>query len=94
MGATPQTNSCSPSTRWVWKQVKMSRPPEANSDSAPKARRWYTLPALDWRRPFTIRVKYRGGAECWFEIHARGQIGRFPGHVSLYDAMREVAQQK
>ena len=94
MGATSNTNSSSPSTRWVWKQVKMSRPPEADRDSAPKGRRWYRLPTLDWRRPFTVSVKYRGGAECWFEIRARGQMGRFPGHVSLYDAMREVSGQR
>lgn len=38
----------------------------------------------------TITIKYRGGAECWYEIRARGSLGRFHGATALHDVMREI----
>lgn len=80
------------STTWEWKRVKVSRAPQASEDRRPKGGRWFHLPPWEWRRrPLHITVKYRGGPEAWFEVHARGSMGRFPGHVSLFDAISEVA---
>jgi hypothetical protein len=44
----------------------------------------------DRRKPLTLTISYRGGPEQWFEIHARGSIGRFPGYVALSDVMAAI----
>jgi hypothetical protein len=48
------------------------------------------MPYRNPRDPLSITVKYRGGPEAWYEIHARGSMGRFPGYVSLHDALSEI----
>lgn len=35
-------------------------------------------------------VRFRGGAECWWEITARGNVWRAPGYVSLHDVMARI----
>jgi hypothetical protein len=78
------------STRWEWRRVKINRAPQASSNSAPKALRWRKLPRLDWRKPITCTIKYRGGAEAWVEIHARGDIGRYPGSAAIVDILGDM----
>lgn len=79
-----------PSTHWEWRRVKIASPPEARKGRAPKAGRWWFLPRWPDRKPLPMTVKFRGGSECWYEVHARGQTGRFPGTASIHDVMREV----
>jgi hypothetical protein len=45
------------------------------------------------RDPLTMKVRYRGGAEAWWLIEARGRSVAFPGHMCIHDVMREVCQQ-
>lgn len=92
MSANRESNECTPSTAWEWRRVKIRRPAGGQDGSAPKALRWFRLPPRNGRIPITISVKYRGGGECWYEIHARGQVGRFPGYVAIHDIMREINQ--
>lgn len=42
------------------------------------------------REPLTLSVKYRGGAEAWYEIKARGRTYRVPGHRALHDVMELI----
>lgn len=70
--------------------MKISPTAGGQQRGTPKASRWFHLPKRNSREPLTIKVKLRGGAECWYEIHARGSVGRFPGHVCLHDVMREI----
>ena len=35
-------------------------------------------------------MKYRGGAAAWYEVRARGSVGRFHGATALHDVMREI----
>lgn len=80
------------STTWEWRKTKIRRPAGGHSGSAPKALRWFRLPPRDPRQVLTVTVKLRGGPECWYELHARGQVGRFPGWVALHDVMAEINQ--
>lgn len=73
------------STTWETRRVRINRAPQASVDSAPKALRWRRLPPRDPRKPLTCTVKWRGGPEAWIEVHARGDIGRFPGSVCIAD---------
>lgn len=78
------------STTWVHK------PDRIRAGSAPQARRaagssrWGRLSRRRAEERLTITVKYRGGAECWYHIEARGSGGAFPGVMALHDVMREI----
>ncbi len=78
------------STTFEWRRTKIRRPAGGHSGSSPKARRFWALPPRNPREPLTIKVKYRGGPECWYEVHARGQVARYPGWVQLHDVMAEI----
>lgn len=68
----------------------MRRPPEAHSGSQPKAGYWRRFPRRNPREPLKITVSFRGGSECWYEIHARGSIGRYPGTVCIHEIMSDI----
>lgn len=67
----------------------MSRAPQAGDHSRPKGVARQALRLRDRRQPLNIRVVYRGGSECWWELRARGVTIRRPGHLSLHDVLRE-----
>lgn len=94
--AEGDSNTRLASTTFEWKRVRMRRPAEGHSNSPPKAGRSYfrRLSPWDWRRkPLTITVKYRGGAQCWFELKARGGTLRVEGAHALVDVVAELANQ-
>jgi hypothetical protein len=83
-------NGCSASTHTDWEHVKIPRRPKGHGDRAESARQGVERSRLlgrQARRPLTALVSYRGGAECWIEVRARGRIYRFPGWVSAYDVV-------
>lgn len=86
------TNERTPSTAWTWKRVKVRRPAGGQQAPGAKRRRWHGSLPRNPREPLTIKVSYRGGGECWYEIHARGSMGRFPGITALHDVMRVINQ--
>lgn len=91
MGAEEELgNTRSGSTRWGYKRVKIASPPEATTRLPKAAHRWWKRPVWNGREKLTLTITYRGGTECWYEVHARGCMGRFPGYVSLHDMMREI----
>jgi hypothetical protein len=59
-------------------------------DSAPKGHRWRRLPVRNPRDPLTVSVKLRGGPEMWVEVHARGDVGRFPGYVTIAEVVMMI----
>lgn len=90
MSDPEEPNTRAPSTTWEWRKTKIRSAPQATQHSQPKAARWYHMRMRDRRKPLTLTITYRGGSECWYEIHARGSIGRFPGHFSLHDVMAAI----
>ena len=77
----------------MWKRVKIRRPPEAHSGSRPKGDYWRRLPPRNGREPLKVSVKYRGGAQAWYEIHARGGVLRVTGDTALHDVMSRINNQ-
>lgn len=92
MAQAGTTYGRSPSTTWEWKKVKIRRPAGGQQARGPKGRRWYGRSRWDPREPLTLKVSYRGGEECWYEVHSRGSMGRFHGATALHDVMREIHQ--
>lgn len=84
------TNTRSGSTPGGWEFRRVRRRPKGQQRSTPKASRWGRRSALNPRDRLTIVIHYRGGPECWYEVSARGETGRFPGHVSLHEATQEI----
>lgn len=68
----------------------MRRPPDGHSDSRPKAGRWRRFARRDARESLILSVRYSGGGEAWYEVRARGSMGRVPGYVALHDLMEEI----
>jgi hypothetical protein len=51
------------------------------------------LPRRNSREPITIKIKARGGAECWVEIEGRGETNRYPGYTAIWDILRDINQE-
>lgn len=86
MPASDESNSRLPSTRWVWKKVRVPAPPEGPPARAASA----ASPPVSRRNPresLTVTVRYRGGAECWWQVEARGRVWRTPGVIAIHDVM-------
>ena len=80
------------STTWEWRLCKIER---AAGPGGPvrQSRSDSSQPPRDWRRRQTVQVKYRGGAEAWWEFTMPGRTLRLPGHLSLHDAMARLLEQ-
>jgi hypothetical protein len=76
--------------QWEWKRVRMRRPAEGHRAQPPKATFWRRHPPRSGREPLTLVISYRGGPECWIEVHARGSVGRFPGATAVVDMLSAV----
>lgn len=78
------------STTWRFERVKITPPPQRPASTPAAGRRWWLLSRRNPRDPLTITVKYRGGSQAWYEIHARGSVGRFHGATALHDVIAEI----
>lgn len=76
------------STTFEFKQVRIVKRPQGPSNTAAEGRP--PLNRRNARDAITLTVKYRGGAEGWWEVKARGREWRFPGVYALHDVMRVV----
>jgi len=85
MGTT--SNNRPPSTTWRWETRRVRVPPEATRAASPEATRLSRLYARDRRKPLQVTITYRGGAECWWELRARGKVVRQPGAMALHDVL-------
>ncbi len=90
MRTNPVDEQVFPSTTWAWKQVKMKPPPAGHNGARAKRGRWRHLAQWPRTRKLQVTVTYRGGAESWWLIEARGSQGAFPGHAALEDVMSQV----
>ncbi len=87
---SPDTNNRSGSTRWEWRQVRISPAPNGPANRAAAGDHSGRLSDRNPREPLTMTVKLRGGPECWVEIQTRGRTIRYPGHWSVYDVLRAL----
>lgn len=79
-----------PSTTWAWKRVKMRSSAGGQRDSSRVKRGFRRLGRYPRSEALRITVKYRGGAEAWWLVQARGCVEAFPGHLAFEDVMRRV----
>ena len=90
MTARENKNARSASTTWSHAPDRIPRRPPGGQQNVPKAPRWWALRRRNGKDALTIRITYRGGAQCWYLVEARGTRGAFPGVLALHDVMREI----
>lgn len=86
----PHVDGILPSTTWRSTRVKVSPAPQATGTARRSRSTWKGRSPWRRRDKLTLKIHYRGGPECWFEIEARGLTGRFIGSDCLYDVMRVI----
>jgi len=90
MTETRDEDEIRPSTTWEWRQVKIDPPLAAPTAQPRQSPRKPALSHWNGRTALTVTVRYRGGAECWYEVKARGRVWRAPGVLALHDVMEAV----
>ena len=80
----------SPSTTYGWRYVKIAPGRKAPEGTAPKARFFRGLSRRNSTVPVSLTLKFRGGAEGWVEVHARGRKARYPGSTQVLDILRDI----
>lgn len=83
-----------PSTTYEWRKVKIKRPAGGQSTVRRSRRSFLRLTPQPRTRPVRITVTYRGGAESWWLVEARGEREALPGHWSLDDVMARVLSER
>ena len=86
-----QSDERLPSTRWEYRRVKIATPPQAPGQRGAAAHNFVGLSPLDRREPVHLSIRYRGGAEAWHMVEARGRKVPIPGWMELYDLHRLIA---
>jgi hypothetical protein len=89
-----ESNVHSPSTTSAWKWAKVRRRPQGMSTVRRSRSAWHHLAAWPRRERLTLVVKWRGGAEAWWLVQARGSSGVFPGYLALDDVLSIVMNEK
>ena len=89
MASDNHANMRAPSTTWEWRKVKIQRRRNGPSKTAPKAATSRSG-GRNMAVPLTIMLTYRGGAEAWWEVKARGRTYHFPGHLCLHDVVARI----
>lgn len=85
-----QADECSVSTTWSYRKVKIRSAPQAKQDGRRKASSKHSLRRRDARERLSVTIAYRGGAEAWWIIEARGERWTFPGHRCLHDVLWSI----
>lgn len=85
-------NNRTASTTWGWRYVKIRTAPQAKEHRERSESALHSLLMWPRRKPMTLTIKWRGGAECWYEIRARGRTIRRPGCVALDDIMADLGR--
>lgn len=83
----PASYDCSVSTTWTTRRVKLRQSPKAPRKPSPEAAARRKLAPWSRRDRLTVVVTYRGGAECWYEVKARGCVWCFPGWLDIETVM-------
>ncbi len=93
MTTDPRIEQMFPSTTWAYKKVKMKPPPARQSGVRTKRGRWHGLATWPRSRSLTVTIAYRGGAESWWLVGARGRHGVFAGSAAIEDVMAAVCNE-
>lgn len=72
----------------------MRRPPEGKQRSSRTKSGFLRLSPWPRQRKLTLTIHYRGGAQCWYWVEARGTGQHFAGHLAIEDVMARVYSER
>lgn len=85
-------NERSSSTSWEWRRVRVDRGAAGSKAAARKGHRWKRFGRRDATQPITTVLKYRGGAQAWILVTARGESNIYAGDTALIDVLNDINQ--
>lgn len=71
----------------------MRRSPAGRAANAAAKPSFHGVRQRRWQEPLTVILTYRGGAEGWVLVEARGRRQAFPGHLAILDVLAMVNNQ-
>ena len=80
-----ESNTCSPSTTFAWKRVKIKVSPPENGAGPLAVPSASLVRYRDRAQPVYLWLRHSGGAESWWLVACRGKEWRFPGHAQIED---------
>lgn len=83
-----------PSTTYEWRKVKIVRPAGGQGTARRRRTGWLRLTRQPRTQPLRVTISYRGGAESWWWLEARGEKGAIPGHWTLDDVMARLLSER
>jgi hypothetical protein len=72
----------------------VSRGAAGREHSRPKGVRWRRFSRRDPRKPITATLKWRGGAEGWVLVSARGESNIYHGATSIAEVVMDINQSR
>lgn len=82
------------STTWVWKKVKIRQSAGGHGHSTRAKRGFLRLGRSPRHLPVRVTLTYKGGAESWWLVQARGESQVFSGSTALEDVMARVLSER
>lgn len=83
-------NTRSTSTTFYSKPDRMRPAARTGQQGVAKPPSWRSLSRRNRREPLELRIRWRGGAEGWWLVEARGTRQAFPSHTALIDMMNTI----
>lgn len=90
MTSIDESNGSSWSPTLEWEFGKIRRRPQRQRDSAKHRQLWRRMSRRNPSAPLTITVEWRGGAEAWVRVSARGSYRNYPGYASIADVVLDI----
>ena len=90
MAAIKTGTARSGSTTWAYDSGEIGGSRREGKARVAKPRRWRSLNRRNPKAKLTLTIQFKGGAECWYLIEARGSSGIVSGAIALHDVMREI----
>lgn len=86
----PDSEQAFSSTTWEWRRVKVTRPPGGQEAGRSASYGFKRLRRSRRDLPVRITVTYRGGAQSWWLVEARGRHQAISGVMAFEDVMRII----
>lgn len=93
MAQEPTDTNTSRSTTYRFERRKILVRSEGARESGAEGGHRHSVSRRNMREPISITIRWRQGAESWWQIEARGKTWRRPGYTSLDDVMRDISGQ-
>lgn len=90
MTVIDESNSSSWSPTCEWEIAKIRRRPQRQAGSAKRRQLWARMSRRNPTQPLAVQLEWRGGAEAWVRVAARGSYRNYPGYATIADIVLDI----